>query len=149
MIAHALAGVADNLGITPLAAAAGGVEAALKHPDGDPEAAVAALEEAFDAAAEVIRPLAGLEDVEPDPPPPADAAAVTRARDALARLAALLRDSDGAAVDLFEAERGTLAAILPPAMLATLGGRIDAFDFDGASTLIEDTVITGTLEADE
>ena len=74
---------------------------------------------------------------------------MTRARDALARLAALLRDSDGAAVDLFEAERGTLAAILPPAMLATLGGRIDAFDFDGASTLIEDTVITGTLEADE
>ena len=149
MIAHALAGVAGNLGITALAAAAGGVEAALTHPDADPEAAVAALEAAFDAAAEVIRPLAGLEDSEPDPPPPADAAAVARAHDALARLAALLRDSDGAAVDLFEAERGTLVAILPPAMLATLGGRIDAFDFDGASTLIAGTLIAGAMEADE
>ena len=135
-LVHTLKGAAGMIEAVPLRHTAQALEQVLRHPDGGGSGAtwqhLARLEQALD------RVLLEL-----------DAAAMTPAieqnreqgpeqarSDTVRRLATLLDDGNGDAVDLVREAAGTLAAQLGEQRYRRLADTIEAFDFDGALALL-------------
>jgi PAS domain S-box-containing protein len=130
-LAHSLRGVAANLGAEQVSSAASELESMLKL--GEPGEAALALVERLGARLEALsehaRPLLaelhGPARGSP-PAPPIELAA------AFERLADLLAENDGAAVEAFDAARETLERAFGTAELARLERAIRAYDFESA-----------------
>ncbi|TQK05658.1 Hpt domain-containing protein [Herbaspirillum sp. SJZ107] len=142
-LVHTLKGAAGMIEAVPLRHAAQALEQVLRQPDGGGDAwqRLARLEQALDrvlleldAAAAVAPPAqeqarAGL----------AQGAKQGRKRarsDTVRRLATLLDDGNGEAVDLVREAAGTLAAQLGEQRYRRLADTIEAFDFDGALAML-------------
>jgi len=127
-LAHTLKGVAGTLGARRLEAAAGTVELALRDGRRD-SARTLLLDDLRTALHALLDFIRGLPSLEPEKPEiEADAG---RARAVLAELEPLLAADDIAVGELFEAQRGLLAATLGDDMRA-LAIAIERFDFPAA-----------------
>jgi two-component system, sensor histidine kinase and response regulator len=130
-IAHTVKGVAGNIGLGALAAAAATLEKAMKTKKGLKAAAsafeaqlaraVAALDDALGAAAEEPAG-AGT--------PPAEAAAASAAH--ASQLAALLAASDGEAVDYLLANAAAIRAMFADGEYRAFERAVNGFDFEAA-----------------
>ncbi|MDK9725534.1 MAG: PAS domain-containing protein [Sterolibacteriaceae bacterium MAG5] len=129
-LVHSLKGAASTLGLVDIAAGARTLEEEIKA--GGSGAALApaidrlfaALDRLFDALAQ---PIGGTEDV----------------REAMGRLAQLLRSGDFGAAALFEDKLPLLRASLDDRTLARLEREIRAFDFDGALKTLQSAAQPG------
>jgi len=129
--AHTVKGVAGNLGLKRLHAAAGALERTLRG-GGDAGAALAGLRAVLGSQVDAIRRALGNDGGDsPDAAaePVADGASV---REGVARLRSLLAASDGGAADAFTSVSGALAGAVGRPRVAALGRAIDEFDFEGA-----------------
>ena len=130
-IAHTVKGVAGNLGIVSVQAAAEKIERATRKQ----EAPATALLEEFGAklgsAIQAIRAaLAGTTQPAPSPPGgPFDAAAASAA---VNRLRTLIEANDGGALDALPAVESALSEIVDKPRLDALRDALGDFDFDGA-----------------
>jgi HPt (histidine-containing phosphotransfer) domain-containing protein len=131
---HTMKGAAAMIEARPLRGAAQALEQILRK-DGDPHASLTQLEQAL---GQVLRELdAGA--VSPPPARPvAPAASGVDQRDALARLAMLLDEGNGDAVDLVREAESALRAELGDEMYNRVAGAIGSFDFDGALAMLEE-----------
>jgi two-component system sensor histidine kinase/response regulator len=126
-IAHSVKGVAGNIGLAAVQASAGaleqaarakqGVKAAATKLEADMARAIAALSEALSGSA---------------PAAPAPAADAGQAAASAARLAALLADSDGEAVDYLDAHAAPIRALFADGGYAAFEKAVAGFDFDAA-----------------
>jgi len=142
---HTLKGAAGMIEAVPLRRAAQALEQILRHPDGngggkssgtgDEWQRLARLEQALDR---VLLELDAAAALVPPAPPQASSPArpVPIHDDTLQRLAALLDDGNGEAVDLVREAAGALAAQLGEQRYRQLADTIEAFDFDGALVLL-------------
>ncbi len=137
-IAHTVKGVAGNIGLGNVSAAAEKLERALRETD----ATVPAVVEEF--TLEVSRQVQAIQqaihDVIPDPPqversPDFD---VQAASAAIARLRALLESSDGDSVEAFIALEGALVGNCDTLRLSDLSAAIHEFDFEGALVQLDE-----------
>jgi len=129
--AHTVKGVAGNLGLKRLHAAAGALERTLRG-GGDAGAALAGLRAVLGSQVDAIRRALGNDGGDsPDAAaePVADGSSV---REGVARLRSLLAASDGGAADAFTSVSGALAGAVGRPRVAALGRAIDEFDFEGA-----------------
>lgn len=130
-IAHTLRGAAGMIGASRVHDLAAGVETALRTRL---PVAGASLDELHLGLAQLLcaveRTAAGLAAALPAPAPgaPADAAGLPLLR----RLAHLLRDGDGAALDVLEHSAQALQAVLGVELHAGVAAAAQEFDFDGA-----------------
>ena len=131
--AHTLKGAAGMIGAAAMYDLATGLEAALRAqaspPDLPLEQAELALRQLLHAIADALP--AGLETHAPLPTAvsdPDDPATLIL----LARLAALLREGDGAAIDVLESSAATLAASLGVGVYQEVAAAAHEFDFDSA-----------------
>ena len=130
-IAHTVKGVAGNLGIGQVQAAAESVERSIREGG---TAEVAELEAATGRAVDAIRGSAGVSAPAPQasentgPFDPEAAAA------AIARLKALIDANDGGAVDALPAVERAMAGIGDRALLDALRDALADFDFEGAGS---------------
>ncbi len=131
--AHTLKGAAGMIGAGAVYHLAGALEAALRAQSNALEQALGQLELAL---AELLHAIsAALPDATqqhvappvtvPDPDAPATLAL-------LARLAALLREGDGGAIDVLESSASVLAASLGLSVYQEVAAAAHEFDFDGA-----------------
>jgi HPt (histidine-containing phosphotransfer) domain-containing protein len=131
--AHTLKGAAAMIEARPLRGAAQALEQILRT-GGDPHARLAQLDQAL---GQVLRELdAGAGNL-----PPARPAAPTSSmgqRDALSRLAMLLDEGNGDAVDLLREAESALRAELGDEMYDRVAAAIESFDFDGALAMLEE-----------
>jgi HPt (histidine-containing phosphotransfer) domain-containing protein len=153
-LVHTLKGAAGMIEAVPLRHAAHALEQILRHPDGsgggnrggahDEWQCLARLEQALDrvlleldAAAAVVPPAPAAASSAARPAAAAGkAAAASLHGDSVRRLAALLDDGNGEAVDLVREAAGTLAAQLGEQRYRRLADTVEAFDFDGALALL-------------
>lgn len=151
-LVHTLKGAAGMIEAVPLRHAAHALEQILQHPDqdgtgdsggsvtGDEWQRLARLEQALDQVLLELDAAAAMVLPAPVPARPAAATgkadAVTLHDDALQRLAALLDDGNGEAVDLVREAADTLAAQLGEQRYRRLADTVEAFDFDGALALL-------------
>jgi signal transduction histidine kinase/HPt (histidine-containing phosphotransfer) domain-containing protein len=133
--AHALRGVAGNIGARELQALAQAVEEGMANDTAgqaplwpDVAALAAALEDVmqrldcyFDSTAASIA----------EPPQPA-----AGAPEAMAHLAKLLGEFSGEATDYFDSVRAALASALDPAAMASLDGHLSRYEFEEARRLL-------------
>jgi HPt (histidine-containing phosphotransfer) domain-containing protein len=152
-LVHTLKGAAGMIEAVPLRRAAHALEQILRHPDGsgdgnggsgeDEWQSLARLEQALDRvlleldAAAAMAPPAPLAASSPARPGAAGkAAAASLHDDSVRRLAALLDDGNGEAVDLVREAAGALVAQLGEQRYRRLADTVEAFDFDGALALL-------------
>jgi len=137
-LVHTLRGAAGMIEAVPLRRAAHALEQDLRAPQWDGNLQhLARLEQAL---ARVLREL----DAAALAAPPARTPGATRdaalapsaGTDAVQRLAALLDDGNGEAVDLVHDAAGALTAQLGERRYGRLAALIDAYDFDGALALL-------------
>ena len=125
-MAHTLKGLAGNIGAGAVAQAAGALESALDANAGDtPEPGPL-----LDATERLLAPLTEALAFAVAPEPQAEAQAAAGAP-SIGQLVALLEDSDGGALDYFDAHRAALQALLGHE-LGALGRDIAAYRFDEA-----------------
>lgn len=130
-LAHTLAGAAGMIGARALRQRAGALELALSQ-GGSAAGALAAVRAALSAL------LPALDAVQGDPATPGESAAAPPGPASVAALADLLAKGDGAAVDLLETARASLAATLGHARLGAVARAMDEFDFDGALAALKE-----------
>ena len=146
MTVHTLRGVAGNLSMNTLVAAAQALEQALKEGD------QAAIEPGLEALAAALAPvLAGLARLPPAPPPPVatvplDGAALTGH---LSQLAELLRRQDMAAEASFAALRERLGAGDGSDALNRMAAQMDRLDFSAAAATLTEVAELLEFPADE
>ncbi len=139
-LVHTAKGVAGNIGLTDLAAAALALEDAL-HLRGDAPDVPAAMAR---LAAENTRALVALRSLlgapEPDAPDPGSAGSAppsAEARTLAQRMLALLADSDGDAVELLQAHAATLRSLFGPGRYPAFQNAVSGFDFELAAELLQ------------
>jgi HPt (histidine-containing phosphotransfer) domain-containing protein len=130
---HTLKGAAGMIEARPLKGAAQALEQILRR-GGDPHAHVAQLEQAL---GQVLRELDAAA-ANPAPARPMTPASSMGQRDALSRLAMLLDEGNGDAVDLVREAESALRAELGDGMYDRVAAAIEAFDFDGALAMLEE-----------
>ncbi|QJE00237.1 Hpt domain-containing protein [Massilia forsythiae] len=141
-LAHTLKGAAGLIEAVPLRRAAQALEQVLRADGADPYPHLARLERALER---VLRELDAVPATVLETQDAARQAAVRMAaparqfddRDVLARLAGLLDDGNGDAVDLVCDAAAALTAQLGEHGYRELASLIDAFDFDGALALLK------------
>jgi HPt (histidine-containing phosphotransfer) domain-containing protein len=139
-LAHTLKGAAGMIEAVPLRRAAQALEQVLRQPDGSGGEwqCLARLEQALD------RVLLELDAAAAIAPPQGQGQGQVQVRpivapsrgDTVQRLATLLDDGNGEAVDLVREAAGALAAQLGEQRYRRLADTIEAFDFDGALALL-------------
>jgi len=137
-LAHTVKGVAGNLGIKAIQAAAEKLERAIREED---EAVPALLDEFASLLGPQVDAIRGaLQPAEPSQPETkaqvefdAEAAAA-----AIARLRALLEASDADAEEAFSKVQDTMTGQVEPARLSALGDAISEFDFEGALAKLDE-----------
>lgn len=129
-MAHTLKGASGMISAPALQRRAGLLEVALRGDGARCHAeAIDALDAALDAVLQAIEPvLAG----EPAPPRTPAPAATQPGQALVARLAALLANGDGAAIDLIDEHGACLQAALGAPGYAALMLAANEFDFEGA-----------------
>jgi two-component system sensor histidine kinase/response regulator len=129
-LAHTLRGLSGTLGADAIALICQALEAACRRAD--PAAAAAALAPLGAALAPLLAALPrGVAEA------PAEAALAGAAPPAcLARLRALLADSDGDGIALWEEHRHEFAALLPVHTVQQIASALDNIDFDTALALL-------------
>jgi len=135
-IAHTGKGLAGNIGASQTQSLAEALESAIR--DGAARAEIQRHLGAWRAALADL--IAGLERSIADQvagPPCAEAGDPRRAADVVRRLAALLEEDDGEAVELLDAEGDVLKAALGPSGFAALAEASHAYDFDTALAALE------------
>jgi HPt (histidine-containing phosphotransfer) domain-containing protein len=132
--AHTMKGAAAMIEARPLRGAAQALEQILRK-DGDPHASLTQLEEAL---GQVLRELDAAAASPPPRRPVAPAASSVDQRDALARLAMLLDEGNGDAVDLVREAESALRAELGDEVYDRVAAAIESFDFDGALAMLEE-----------
>ncbi len=134
--AHALRGVAGNVGARDVQACAHAVEELLRAPEPDPDEALEKVN-ALDSAMMLV--LAGL-DRYFDGVAPSTTKAANASNDsveeALAHLRRLLDEFSGDTTDYFDSVRATLATTLPVAALDRLAGHLGRYEFDDAAKIL-------------
>jgi len=138
-IAHTVKGVAGNIGLGQISAAAERLEIAIR----DADTTVPALLEEFSAVLrrQVKAIQQGMQDFTPEQQAEGKQSAGFDARAtsaAIARLRALLESSDADAAEAFLALECTLQGISDKPRLAALGTAISEFDFDAARTKLDE-----------
>jgi HPt (histidine-containing phosphotransfer) domain-containing protein len=136
-IVHTVKGVAGNIGLGKIFAAAEKLERAIR--DGD--ASVSALVQEFaQALSHQIRAIqAAMRDVVPDRTAKrSQGFAVQAASAAIVHLRALLESSDGDAAEAFLALESALAGTFEESRLQALRAAIGEFDFDGALSKLDE-----------
>jgi PAS domain S-box-containing protein len=138
-IIHTIKGVAGNIGLVAISAAAEKLERAIREMD----SAIPSLAEEFTLV--VSRQVQAIQhamgDVLRDLPaergnsPGFDARAVSTA---IVHLRALIDSSDGESAEAFVALEGALAGLCDNARLSALGAAINEFDFDGARRTLDE-----------
>ena len=137
-LVHTLKGAAGMIEAVPLRQEAQVLEQILRGGDGDAWQRLARLEQALDRVlleldvAAAGAPAAGV----PTTATPAGARQEA-GKDAARRLAALLDEGNGEAVDLVREAAAALSAQLGEQRYRRLADAIEAFDFDGALALLE------------
>jgi len=124
-VAHTVRGVAGNIGLGGLAAAAAALEKAISSGRG-----VKAAQSKFEVA--LARDVAALADALPARAPAAPLVDTAGAALHAAKLAQLLAASDGDAADYVVAHAGALRAIFVGGEYAAFESAVRAFDFDAA-----------------
>ena len=134
-IAHTVKGVAGNLGIGRVQAAAERVERAVRE-NAAAAGPIAELDAALSGAVQAIRRELAL-----TAPPPAIATPAhfdpEAASQAIARLKRLIEASDGDAVDALTAVEQTLGGTADRSQLDALRDALGGFDYDGARSTLE------------
>jgi two-component system sensor histidine kinase/response regulator len=138
-IAHTVKGVAGNIGLGQISAAAEKLERAIR----DADAAVPAVVEEFtlvlrrqvQAVQQATRDVMPDRQAEGGRSPGFDARAASAA---IAHLRALLESSDGDAAEAFLVLEGALAGTCDKPRLSALGAAISEFDFDGARRKLDE-----------
>ncbi len=139
-LVHTLKGAAGMIEAVPLRQEAHGLEQVLRGGDGDAWQRLARLEQALDrvlleldmAAASTAVATAGMPIAETPAESDRDAG-----KEAAGRLATLLDDGNGDAVDLVREAAAALTAHLGEQRYRRLADAIEAFDFDGALALLK------------
>ena len=131
-IAHSVRGVAGNIGLTRLAQAAAALETALRDRQ-DTTGLLAKFAAETAAATEALRN--GLQRAPPRSTP--GAANVRHALQHAARLANLLADSDGEAVDYLLEHGESLRALFAPTTFTVFDTAVRGFDFERAQHLLQ------------
>jgi two-component system sensor histidine kinase/response regulator len=131
--AHTVRGVAGNMGLTALHAAATTLEETLRH-GGDVTAALAAFGAELGARVAALRaawgaPAAEAPATQAMPPPAVDAAEAARHAQAFARL---LAESDAQAEEYLGEHRAALTQVCGSEALAGIVRAVQGFDFDAA-----------------
>jgi len=128
-IAHTVKGVSGNIGADTVQAAADRVELMVSKGEAAPEL-IAALEKALDSLVKRLRDSLGTESVTASAP----VAALDKAASAEAarRVAALLGDSDGDAIDFALDHADRLRPLFAPAGYAAFEKAVNSFDFEAA-----------------
>lgn len=138
-LVHTLKGAAGMIEARPLRNAARALEQLLRNGGDAPPAQLAQLEQALD---QVLRELdaAAATTAASQPPAKSTAQAASAAVpcDALARLAALLGDGNGDAVDLVREAEAALRVVLGDECYDRLAEAIESFDFDGALAMLKE-----------
>jgi len=138
-IVHTLKGAAGMIEAVPLRCTAQELEQLLRRNAGNPYGHLARLEQALDR---VLRELDAVASVAPPPPVPVHPSATafdgghghTNEHERLARL---LDDGNGDAVELVRDAEAALKAHLGTARYRRLAELIETFDFDGALALLK------------
>jgi PAS domain S-box-containing protein len=149
-LAHTLKGVAGSIGARPIQAAAGALEKLIREraSAGDVESAGRRVAAALDPLVAGLR--AALGSGSPQDATGAGAAAPAAAdpaqsREAAARLARLLSESDPGAADFIEANRGALRPMFPGEAWAQFEGLVQGYAFSDAEARLGDAL--GSLPA--
>ncbi|PZP96908.1 MAG: histidine kinase [Variovorax paradoxus] len=136
--AHTVRGVAGNLGLAALHAAAATLEDAVRH-GGDVPAALSAFEAELMARVQALRAAwgtdAGMPVVAPAGAPAIDAA---QAAGHVQQFARLLADCDAQAEDYLAEHRAALAQVCGVEAVAAIARAVQAFDFDAALQALRD-----------
>ena len=127
--AHTLKGVAGNLGIGRVQAAAAKLENAIRESDPSAPALVAAMESTLAPCVDAIRTALG---EAASAAAPANAFNAETAAAAVARLKSLIEANDGDAAEAVQPVADALAGKVDADRLAALRESVDEFDFDGA-----------------
>jgi CheY-like chemotaxis protein len=134
--AHTVKGVAGNLGITNVQAAAQKLEKAIRESD----ASTSAVLDQFAIVLRVhVKAISdALHDVAPEPEPPPAAFDPARAASAVGQLRTLLEASDGDAQEAFEKLRDSVAAAVDKSHLDALNESINNFEFEQALARLDE-----------
>lgn len=125
-IAHTLKGAAGMISAPALYRLAGTLELELRGGAARQSASLDALGAALGALLAAIAPLLGPDGAPPAPP------ALAPGQVLVDRLAGLLFNGDGAAVDVVEASAASLTATLGEAGFCAVARAVNEFDFEGA-----------------
>ena len=134
-LAHTVKGVAGNIGIGSVQAAAGKVERGIREGDSSVPALLAELESALLPQVRAIRSALG--EAAPEAAP-AGAFNAEAAAAAVARLKSLIEANDGDAADAVQTVAEALAGTVDGQRLGALRAAIDEFDFDGALSKLDE-----------
>jgi len=136
-LAHTLKGAAGMIEAVPLRHEAQRLEYLLRHGE-DADAVLAQLRAELER---VLGELDGLLAVSPEPHAPASNAALPAQQNdrinAPQRLARLLDDGNGDAVDVVRDDAAALTARLGPELYLQVARAIESFDFDGALEMMQ------------
>ncbi|CAN7662268.1 PAS domain S-box protein [Pseudorhodoferax sp. LjRoot39] len=140
-VAHTVRGVAGNMGLATLHAAATTLEESLRH-GGDVLQALAAFGAELSACVRALRAAWGADAGVPAAAP-AGALAIDAAQAAshAQQFARLLVDCDAQAEDYLAAHRAALAQVCGAEALATIARAVQAFDFDAALVAVRDAAV--------
>jgi len=134
-LAHTVKGVAGNIGIGAVQAAAGQVEKAIREGASAVPALLAGLEAALGPKVQAIKNALG---VVPPPAAPARAFDPEAAKVAVERLKTLIEANDGDAAEAVQAVADSLAGRIDTQRLSALRAAIEEFDFDGAASKLDE-----------
>jgi len=139
-LVHTLKGAAGMIEAVPLRKEAHALEQALRQPvvidGGAAWQHLALLEQALERVLVELDAAAAMAPVRPSAATPAGAPQHAAQQNTLQRLATLLDDGNGDAVDLVHEAASALAAQLGEQRYRQLADTVDAFDFDGALALL-------------
>jgi CheY-like chemotaxis protein len=134
--AHTVKGVAGNLGITNVQAAAQKLEKAIRESDASSSALLDQFAIALRLHVNAISD--ALQDLAPEPELPPAAFDAARAASAVGQLRALLEASDGDAQEAFQQLRDSVAAAVEKSQLDALNESINNFEFEQALSRLDE-----------
>jgi two-component system, sensor histidine kinase and response regulator len=134
--AHTVKGVAGNLGITSLQAAAQKLEKAIR--ESDPSSSALLDQFALALRMHVNAISEALHDSAPEPESPPEAFDAARAASAVSQLRTLLEASDGDAQEAFQQLRDSVAAAVEKSDLDALNESINNFEFEQALAKLDE-----------
>lgn len=133
-LAHAIKGVAGNLGAVALYAAAAALETALNKAPADQEKEIAGFQERF--AAKLDECLTIMREYLQEEPVPAEPPAALPTGQCRKTLCALLADADSEALRFFAATKESFLAAYDRGRIEKIAKELDSFDFDEALKLL-------------